>query len=120
MAVFLFATGPIQKVAITGTTLVLSLNNRTTATQSGRFIVWDMSSGTKVATGGTPTPFALLANTQQTFTVTVPATVTNFEVETRFPDPHQDLYLTIQGTATSATEYKPGEFFQDSTAAENP
>lgn len=123
MTVFVYSTGPIEKVAGSTTSASVNINNRTADTQTAvRVAFWDLSSGVKtvISPPGGNQYYTILPNTDLTTALTIPSATTKFEIEIRLPNPHFSPYVQMTGGIVSPTSYKAGTMFFDSTDNENP
>lgn len=125
MAVFVFSTGSILKKANVDAQIHLSINNRTSGTESYRVIVWNTSSGVKTSLFQQADDIAGNNTVKVDYTIPSSPDVSSFEIEIRLSNPHMAPYIQVKYTSQlQNSEFKEaiyaGELFYDSATNENP
>ncbi|MBO9606187.1 MAG: hypothetical protein J7639_09565 [Paenibacillaceae bacterium] len=129
MAVFVWETGNYGVSVLEGVgTISVSLDNRTTDSQSVRIIAWNKGNFTqggqspKTVFPGQDKTVIVPANTGTYIPVTLPSsTIATISIEVRVPTQHFSVSIPLDyASITPSTLFQPGDFFRDSDPNTNP
>lgn len=119
MAVYVWSTGAVVGTLPTNAQVAFAVINRTLSAQSGVAILWDTTTAPKTQLDRKTLALPVNAAIVATLSSILAATVTQYELEIRLPNPHMTVRAEVQGTILPVP-YPPGNWFTDSDLNSNP